>query len=114
MVSEQVSKKLVQKQSESVLKIFGTEKSLGIGLKKFGTEKSLGISIVQILGHTLFGKSVKMSPVYLSAVQLKNESFLLQNCSSMHCKSKWQMFIQSVLRHHGFNSGASNSFQETM
>ena len=56
-------KKLVPKKSESVLKKFGTEKSLGIGLKKFGTEKSLGISIVQILGHTLFGKSVKMSPV---------------------------------------------------
>ena len=50
MVSELVSKKLVPKKSESVLKNFGTEKSLGIGLKKFGTEKSLGISIVQILG----------------------------------------------------------------
>ena len=47
----------------NLLKNFGTEKSLGIGLKNFGTEKSLGISIVQILGHTLFGKSVKMSPV---------------------------------------------------
>ena len=56
-------KKIGAKKSESVLKKFGTEKSHGIGLKKFGTEKSLGISIVQILGHTLFGKSVKMSPV---------------------------------------------------
>ena len=65
-------------------------------------------------GHTLFGKSVKMSPVQLPAGQIKSESFLLQHCFSMHCKSKWQMFIQSVLRHHGFNSGASNSFQETM